>query len=449
MRRLLRSPLSLIAAGRIFVVCVFMFSGIAGLLSWNFLSKIEADAAAIQDQQIPAVLSQNRNALKVEKLASLARSAFLARDSALERQIQLQVRILSQSFALDGDNVLTQGAAQMADGVKRIIGARVAERQAETETTVAPANANATAVVAYEQTMQLAEGLASKLSTGTARVADKISTDIQGTASSIRQAWLVILLVPLISILTLFAFFRAQVVRPIDQTVQRLAAIRDRRSMVRDGAVSWFADLRQIEQAVDAFAQMSEELYVKNEMLLVLSDQDPLTKVGNRRHFDTTLRSEIEKTELTGNTLALLLLDLDHFKRINDGHGHQTGDACLKTVGNVLATLCEGSGYLPARFGGEEFVVILPGAEMASAVIFAERLRVAIASVEVVVGHERSPVNFTTSIGVAVLRDVKPRSAMALIEAADSALYQAKRDGRNTVHCHGMNGQHRLRAVNS
>ena len=447
MRRALGSPLSLIVAGRIFVVCVFVFAGVAGVLSSNFLTKIEADAADIQDQQIPAVLSQNRNALKIEKLVSLARSAFLARDSVLERQIQLQMRILSQSFALDGDNVLTQGAAQMADGITRIIAARVAERTTDPGLTLAPANANAAAVAAYEETMQLADGLASNLSTGTARVADKISTDIQGTASSIRQAWLVILSVPVAGTLILFWFFGSQVVRPIEQTVQRLAAIRQRQPIIRNGAKAWFSDLRQIEHAVDAFAQISEELHVKNEMLLVLSDQDPLTKVGNRRHFDATLRSAIEAADTENKNLALLLLDLDHFKRINDSLGHQTGDACLKTVGHALATLCEAAGYLPARFGGEEFVVILPGADLASAVIFAERLRVAIAGLEVAVGTTSPAIAITTSIGVASLRDVKPRSAMALIEAADAALYQAKRDGRNTVCCHRTAERPSLRAV--
>ncbi len=434
-------------AGRIFVVCVFLFAGVAGLLSSNFLTKIEADAADIQDRQIPAVLSQNRNAIKIEKLASLARSAFLARDSVLERQIQLQVRILSQSFALDGDNVLTQGAAQMAEGVTRIIAARVAERGAALDLTIAPAKANLDAVTAYEETMRLAEGLAANLTTGTARVADKISTDIQGTAGSIRLAWLVILSVPLLGTLILFWFYGTQVVRPIDQTVQRLAAIRQRQPIIRDGSKAWFSDLRQIEHAVDAFAQISEELHVKNEMLLVLSDQDPLTKVGNRRHFDATLRSEIETAEAHSKNLALLLLDLDHFKRINDSHGHQTGDACLKTVGHVLATLCEAGGYLPARFGGEEFVVILPGADLASAVIFAERLRVAIASLDVAVGASRPSVSITASIGVASLREIKLRSAIALIEAADTALYKAKGDGRNTVCCHRMSELPHLRAV--
>lgn len=445
MRRLLRQPLSLIVAGRIFVVCVFLFAGVATLLSLNFLAKIEADAADIQDVQIQAVLTQNRNALKVEKLASLARSAFLARDSVVERQIQLQVHILSQSFALDGDNVLTQGATQMADGVKRIIAARVAERG--TNPDLSPANANPAAAAAYEQTMRMAEGLASNLSTGTARVADKISSDIQRTASSIRQAWLVILAVPLTGTLILFWFFRTQLVRPIEDTVQRLAAIRLRQPLVRSTVKAWFSDLRQIEFAVDEFAQISEELHVKNETLLVLSDQDPLTKVGNRRHFDATLRSEIEAAESRNRNLALLLLDLDHFKRINDSHGHQTGDACLKTVAHVLSTLCERAGYFPARFGGEEFVVILPGADLAAAVIFAERLRVSIANLDVAVGANMAPVRITTSIGVATLNDVKPRSPVALTAAADTALYQAKRDGRNTVCCHQLTDQPRLRAV--
>ncbi|WEK03236.1 MAG: GGDEF domain-containing protein [Candidatus Devosia phytovorans] len=439
-------PLSLIAAGRIFVIFVFLFTGAVALFSHSFLTKIEADAADIQDQQIPAVLAQNRNALKIEKLVSLTRSAFLARDSVMERQIQLQVRILSQSFALDGDNVLTQGATQMADGISRIIAARVEEREAGGDGLVTPATANADAVAAYQQTMDLAEGLANNLSTGTARVADKISTDIQFTAGAIRQAWWIILGVPLVATLLLFWFFRAQVVRPIDITVQRLEAIKNRAGTGLGTKKAWFSDLRQIELAVSEFAQVSEELHVKNEMLLLLSDQDPLTKVGNRRHFDTTLTDLVEQHHSTGR-LALLLLDLDHFKLINDQYGHQMGDACLKTVGHVLTTLCEPHSFIPARFGGEEFAVLMPGADLAEAVIFAERMRVEVSRLTIATSGDGSSVSVTTSIGVASLADVRPRSSNALIEASDRALYKAKSEGRNSVCCDRPNDIGRLRLV--
>lgn len=427
-------PLSLIAAGRIFVIFVFVFTGAVGLFSHSFLTKIEADAADIQNRQIPEVLAQNRNALKVEKLVSLTRSAFLARDGALERQIQLQVRILSQSFALDGDNVLTQGATQMADGIARIIAARVEEREAGGGGLAASANANADAVAAYENTMDLAEGLAANLSTGTARVADKISTDIQNTAGAIRQAWLFILGVPLGATLLLFWFFRAQVVRPIDLTVQRLAAIKSRAQIGLGPMRAWFSELRQIELAVSEFAQMSEELHVKNEMLLLLSDQDPLTKVGNRRHFDATLEKQVEQHQ-AGGKLALLLLDLDHFKLINDQHGHQMGDACLKTVGHVLTTLCAPQCFTPARFGGEEFAVLMPDVDLAEAVIFAEHIRVEVSRLTIATSGDGAAVRVTGSIGVASLLDLHPRSATSLIEAADRALYKAKSDGRNAVCC--------------
>jgi diguanylate cyclase (GGDEF)-like protein len=156
---------------------------------------------------------------------------------------------------------------------------------------------------------------------------------------------------------------------------------------------------------------------------------DALTGIANRRSFDEELALEWRRAHRIGNSLAIVLLDLDDFKKVNDTHGHQAGDAVLRTIGEVL-----GSGVrqidLAARYGGEEFVVLVPESDLKGATQLAKRLRLAVskARTELPDGHL---LKVTTSIGVAVMGELA--SAEQLVAAADVALYEAKRAGKNRV----------------
>ena len=165
-----------------------------------------------------------------------------------------------------------------------------------------------------------------------------------------------------------------------------------------------------------------------------LATVDGLTGLTNRRTFEAALSREVARSVRTGEDLSLLLIDVDHFKRVNDDHGHPMGDEVLRHVGRVL--LGRGREFdLPARYGGEEFVVILPGCSADEAVHVAERLRAGIAS-------DEAPLRVTASIGLAAMhRDAT--DAESLVKAADAALYEAKNSGRDrTVAAHP-----RLRSV--
>jgi len=158
------------------------------------------------------------------------------------------------------------------------------------------------------------------------------------------------------------------------------------------------------------------------ERLHRLAARDGLTGVANRRTFEEALAREVARASRTGAPLSLVMLDLDHFKRVNDIHGHQTGDSVLRSVAEEL-TRQSRAGDLVARYGGEEFAVILPDTGQQDAPAVADRLRAAIADRE-------GPVPVTASLGVAS-HPGHVADPLALVQAADEALYAAKRGGRN------------------
>jgi diguanylate cyclase (GGDEF)-like protein len=170
-----------------------------------------------------------------------------------------------------------------------------------------------------------------------------------------------------------------------------------------------------------------------NERLKKLSMRDSLTGIGNRRQFDLDLAARWLRCSRIGESLALLLIDIDHFKLYNDCYGHPAGDLCLQRIAAVLGELAEERGGVAARVGGEEFAVILPATGAGDAALRAEGFRVAIRALGIT--HERALTDavVTASIGVAVVVPSVEDPHTAIIEAADRALYQAKSTGRNRV----------------
>jgi diguanylate cyclase (GGDEF)-like protein len=166
------------------------------------------------------------------------------------------------------------------------------------------------------------------------------------------------------------------------------------------------------------------------ETLRLQSIIDPLTGLYNRRYMDETLKRELYRAERKKTSLALIILDLDHFKRINDTFGHDAGDALLKCVAQQVQENIRESD-LACRFGGEELVLILSECDIHSAEERAEKIRIAIAALNVHHGG-RTLGTATASFGVAVFPD-NGRDANVLIHAADQALYRAKQTGRNCI----------------
>ena len=171
------------------------------------------------------------------------------------------------------------------------------------------------------------------------------------------------------------------------------------------------------------------EAYVALEEL---SHNDSLTGVGNRRSFDGWIAQAIADAAANDRSLALLLIDIDHFKAYNDSCGHLAGDACLQQVAGLLAYVLEGSRARLARYGGEEFVVILTDADDQEAARLGERLRLAVEA-RALAHRVTGAGHVTVSIGVAARVPACADGADVLMGPADQALYQAKRAGRNRV----------------
>lgn len=165
-----------------------------------------------------------------------------------------------------------------------------------------------------------------------------------------------------------------------------------------------------------------------NQRLLALATTDALTGAANRRQYGDRMGAEVARAQRKGFPLALLALDVDHFKRVNDAHGHPAGDAVLKAFVGLIQTLVRPSD-LVARTGGEEFKILLPDTGLEEAVVIAERVRERVAAMEVRPDIDAGPLRVTVSIGCALLV-----GDMASTEAvADERLYRAKAQGRNRV----------------
>ncbi len=180
-------------------------------------------------------------------------------------------------------------------------------------------------------------------------------------------------------------------------------------------------------------ARLAAELEAANGRLQQMSMVDGLTGISNRRAFDSALDAMCRRMGTSLRPLALLLVDADHFKMLNDALGHLRGDDCLTRIAVVCATSAASADGKAARFGGEEFALLLPDHDADAAQGFADALRLHIKALAL--PHPASPVApvVTVSLGVAVLTPGDPRNARALLGAADRALYAAKAAGRDCV----------------
>ena len=254
-----------------------------------------------------------------------------------------------------------------------------------------------------------------------------------------REMWFAYVQLGSVCVLALFAVWfggEQLIVRPIRSLARAAARIGRGKLEPRLAHHAWAAEFAPLATALDDMARClaarEEELRIANAHLEELASIDGLSGLPNRRSFDAALNAEWRRAAKIGGPLALLMIDVDHFKPFNDRHGHVEGDECLRLIGEVIGVAAANESYFGARYGGEEFALLLPDTGVRIAIDTAEQLRRKVEELRIV--HAETPTGCVTiSVGIASLEPKRHQDAQVLVEAADAALYAAKRRGRNTV----------------
>jgi two-component system cell cycle response regulator len=186
--------------------------------------------------------------------------------------------------------------------------------------------------------------------------------------------------------------------------------------------------VQMIEYSVDITDRKKAE-----DLLRFLSTTDGLTGISNRRTFDKFLEEQLRHSVRAQHLISVMMVDVDFFKKYNDAYGHLTGDECLKSIASVLKSFARRPGDIAARFGGEEFIVVLSMINSEQAVSIAEKIRMAVESLKI--PHEQSTIGdfVTISIGVVTAIPTNKSNTIDFLKCADEALYKAKDEGRNRV----------------
>jgi len=199
-----------------------------------------------------------------------------------------------------------------------------------------------------------------------------------------------------------------------------------------------FIDHQEREAVLHELEEEKKKLAIAYKELERLASVDGLTDIANRRYFDEAFAKEWSRAMRETEPLSLLMIDIDYFKQYNDSYGHLAGDECLKLVAATLKQHLQRPTDLVARFGGEEFVVLLPGTHARGAMKVAERMRKEIVALQL--PHEDSAILdlVSVSLGAATVAPMLKHQPSELLQLADKALYEAKGAGRNQVMCAGL-----------
>ncbi len=245
--------------------------------------------------------------------------------------------------------------------------------------------------------------------------------EIRAAISELKKKIITTLLIGLTGAILMAALITGMITAPLMKLEATAAKI----------ASGKFDLVRPDEKRDDEFSLLSRTMYNMAKRLESLVYNDPLTGVYNRLLLNTRLREELARSTRYAWPLAMLMVDIDHFKKINDSHGHLAGDEMLLACTRIFSEHIREEDCL-ARFGGEEFVILAPNMTAENALLLAERIRSAIENEDFVSSQDSGVIRMTISVGIAVYPD-HAQTENELLGVADRALYRAKTEGRNRV----------------
>ena len=463
------------------VVGILMVFTIALILTSSLLRDISTNSRMTADRYLPELVRSQQGALKVEKIHTYLDAAYRVQDAAEERRLRLLLQVLVHSFMLDDDDYLVTEANNIMFDIRELLYIRHTQRQlhneiinilesSNTDINYAKGFFSAISVMSIqeqfiESPMELLEaqlpnidfsevlyrirfiidlneqldrlvgdanqriaGLSNYLTTDAALRTHQISNEVGNDAEKVKDYFSMLIgILVIFSIMILYAFQRL-ILAPVQELVEGLRSIENQGDKTIRLRPMYFRELDVIRHAIEEYSGLMHRLQLANIELERLSQIDGLTGLANRRSLDKAIDLEVRRSQRYQHPLAIMMIDIDHFKKINDQYGHQIGDEGLKLLANILMKFSQRPAELAARYGGEEFALVLPEASLSDAIGIAERLLEECRKAEFITNPK---VHFTISIGISCYRDTTSNTKELLINHADQALYQAKKAGRN------------------
>ncbi|RAU17964.1 hypothetical protein DN062_09225 [Nitrincola tibetensis] len=466
------------------LVFVVMFLVSVGF-SLGLLRGITAKTQETSQELLPELVHTQNNLLKIEQIRSYIDLIYWVQNGNLERNYRLESQVLIHSFLFENDPFLASEASNILHDIREIASIRQLQRTLQREAIQAlneftdpnvikvrgllsalpqreiregqlPSTfGQLTALSSFAEieqrilfisdlnrqldwmlidTKARLERVSTYLNSDAALKAQTLATDIGTDIERITQYSVFFMSVVVLLFLFLFFVFKNTLLRPIQSLVAGLKAIEQQGNKTIMLKPLFFKELDTIRESIEDYSGLVFRMQKANQELENLSRIDGLTGLANRRYLDEILHEEMNRAMRHQHALALLMIDIDHFKGLNDQYGHQVGDHCLKVIAQIIKGYTQRTGELAARFGGEEFTLILPEIAHPDVWRIAESIREECSQTAIYLENDFSiSIQMTVSIGfVHQVVDVTD-DAEALLKKADQALYQAKASGRNCV----------------
>lgn len=460
------------------ILCVFT---IALLLTSSLLKGISDNAGKTVNHYLPELVRTHQGALKVEQIHRYLDAAYRVQNAAEERSYRLLLQVLVHSFMLDDDDYLISEANNIMFDIRELLYIRHTQRalleeildivdQSDAEVAFVRGVFSSISVKNIREdimqpplnqlSVNLSEddysevqyrvrfiidlneqldmlvtdahqriaGLANYLTTDAVLRTRQISDEVGKDATLVSFYFSILIAILVFFSLMILITFHKLILRPVQQLVLGLRSIENQGDTTVKLPKMYFKELDLIRHSIEEYSELTHRLQAVNSDLERLSQIDGLTGLANRRMLDTKLNSEVKRSKRYHHPLSILMIDIDHFKKLNDEYGHQVGDQGLKLLAEVLQRFTQRPGELAARFGGEEFVLVLPESNISNAIEMAKMILV---ESRKIVFPEYPEIKFSVSIGISCFQKGVSDSAELLINHADKALYQAKSAGRD------------------